>query len=229
MAGLTLALATIANFDWNDRLKLMKRFFGKTILATVICSLLAFSAAAQTKLGLVDLRKIFDNYYKTKQASVSLKEEVADLEKQLKEMADDLKKGEDDWKKLLDKSNDQAIAAEEREKNKQAAQKKLVELRDMEQTATQFQRSSKARLDEKNRRKREAILEEIREVVNAKAKAGGYTMVFDSAASSVNDTPVIMYNNGENDLTETVLSQLNAGAPPLTPTADEKPKAAERK
>jgi len=207
----------------------MKRFFGKTLLPLVICSVLTFSVHAETKMGLIDLRKIFDNYYKTKQATATLKEEVADLEKQMKEMADDLKKGEDDWKKLLDKSNDQAVTAEEREKNKQAAQKKLVELRDMEQSATQFQRSAKARLDEKNRRKREAILEEIREVVNVKAKAAGYTMVFDSAASSINDTPVIMYNNGENDLTETVLSQLNAGAPPVSPTTEEKPKVEEKK
>lgn len=202
----------------------MKRLFRKTLLAAMICSLFAFSVHAEPKIGLIDLRKVFDEYYKTKQATVSLKEEVADLEKQIKEMVDDLKKGEDDWKKLLDKSNDQAIAAEEREKNKQAAQKKLVELKDIEQTVTQFQRSSKVKLEERNRIKRDSILKEIREVVNARAKSAGYSMVLDSAASSINDTPVIMYNNGENDLTESILSQLNAAAPP-----SEAPKVGETK
>jgi outer membrane protein len=207
----------------------MKNKFGKLFLAGAATFLLASSVQAQTKIGLIDLRKVFDEYYKTKQATVSLKSEVADLEKQIKEMVDDLKKGEDDWKKLLDKSNDQAIAAEERDKNKQAAQKKLVELKDLEQTVSQFQRSSKARLDEKNRRKRDAILEEIRNVVNTKAKAAGYTMVLDSAASSINDTPVIMYNNGENDITESILAQLNVGAPPVTATPDEKPAKVDEK
>jgi outer membrane protein len=206
----------------------MKRFFGKTILAAVICSMLAFSARAETKIGLIDLRAVFDKYYKTKQADANLKEEAADLEKQRKEMVDDFKKGEDEWKKLLDKSNDQAIAAEEREKNKDAANKKLAELKDMEQTVGQFERSSRAKLAEKQRRRRDDILDEIREVVNTKAKAAGYTIVIDSAASSINDTPVVMYNNGENDLTETVLSQLNAAAP-VSSTTNAAPKVEEKK
>lgn len=206
----------------------MKRFIGKTLLAAIICALFAISTQAQSKIGLIDLRKVFDEYYKTQQATVSLKSEVADLEKQIKEMVEDLKKGEDDWKKLLDKSNDQAIAAEEREKNKQAAQKKLVELKDIEQTVTQFQRSSKVKLEERNRIKRDSILKEIREVVNTRAKAAGYSMVIDSAASSINDTPVVMFSNGENDLTESILTQLNAAAPPLT-APGEKPAKVEGK
>jgi len=202
----------------------MKRLVKKTLLIATIASLFVCSAQAQGKVGIIDLRKVFDEYYKTKQATASLKVEVADLDKQIKDMTDDLKKGEEEWKKLLDKSNDQAITAEEREKNKQAAQKKLVELKDLEQTATQFQRSNKARLDERNRRKRDAILQEIRDVVNAKAKAAGYSMVIDTAASSINDTPIVMYNNGENDVTESVLSQLNAAAPP-----EEKPAKTDEK
>ncbi len=185
-------------------------------------------ANAETKLGLIDLRKVFDNYYKTKQADANLKDEAGDLEKQIKEMVEDFKKGEESWKKLLDKANDQAISAEERATSKQAAEKKLVELKGLEQTVAQFQRSSKATLTEKQRRKRDAILVEIREVVNQKAKSGGYSLVIDSAASSINDTPVVMFTDGKDDLTESVLTQLNASAPPLSKT-DAKPKVEEKK
>ena len=183
---------------------------------TQVCAL----PANKCDRSLIDLRKVFDNYYKTKQADANLKDEAADLEKQRKGMIEEYKKGEDEWKKLLDKSNDQAIAAEERDKNKQAANKKLAELKDMEQTVAQFERSSRAKLSEKQRRKRDSILEEIKEVVNTKAKTAGYTMVVDSASSSLNDTPVVMYNNGENDLTESILTQLNARAPPVSSSSD---------
>jgi Skp family chaperone for outer membrane proteins len=50
--------------------------------------------------------------------------------------------------------------------------------------------------------------------VNAKAKAAGYSLVFDTASESFNKTPVVVYANGENDLTTNVLAQLNANAPP---------------
>ena len=53
-------------------------------------------------------------------------------------------------------------------------------------------------------------------------------MVIDVAASSINDTPVVMYNNGDNDLTEMVLNQLNASAPPLSKT-EEAPKTDAKK
>src|SRR5690606_8675664 len=103
--------------------------------------------------------------------------------------------GEEEWKKMLDKANDQAVSSEERATSKQAAEKKSVELKGLEQTVASFQRSSKATLTEKQRRKRDAILVEIREAVNQKAKSGGFTLVLDSAASSINDTPIVMYNN----------------------------------
>jgi len=42
-------------------------------------------------------------------------------------------------------------------------------------------------------------------------------------AESANNTPVVLYSNNENDITEAVLSQLNAGAPAETPkTAEQK-------
>jgi Skp family chaperone for outer membrane proteins len=101
----------------------MKRIFRKTLAAIAVCSLLACPAHAQTKIGVIDLRKVFDKYYKTMQADATLKDEATDLEKQRKELVDDFKRGETEWKKLLDKSNDQAITAEERSKSKQAAEK----------------------------------------------------------------------------------------------------------
>ncbi len=64
---------------------------------------------------------------------------------------------------------------------------------------------------------RDSIVEEIRITVNGKAKAAGYALVFDTLAESANGTPVVLYSNNENDLTEAILSQLNAGAPAETP------------
>lgn len=208
----------------------MKHLFTKLLsVALLVAVLTAATAQAETKIGLIDLRKVFDNYYKTKQADANLKDEASDLEKQIKEMVDDFKKGEDDWKKLLDKSNDQAVSSEERANSKKNADKKLAELKELEQTVAQFQRSSKAKLTEKQRRKRDAILQEIRDAVNQKAKTAGYTLVIDSAAASINDTPVVMYNNGENDLTEQILNQLNASAPPLSKSVEDKAPAASDK
>ena len=67
---------------------------------------------------------------------------------------------------------------------------------------------------------REKILGAIRDIINAKAKATGYSLVIDVAAESVNQTPVVMYNNGDNDITGAVLKELNASAP-IIPKSEE--------
>src|SRR5215213_8667779 len=109
----------------------------KTLLALSLIPFLTLGAQAQTKIGLIDLRKVFDSYYKTKQADAILKDEMNELAKQREEMITSLKKGEEEWKKLLEKSNDQSLSADERAKSKQTAEKKLIGLREDEQTLQQ--------------------------------------------------------------------------------------------
>jgi outer membrane protein len=95
----------------------------KTILILAACMAMAVSveAAEGQKIATVDLRKVFDNYWRTKQADASLKEQAADLEKESKMMMDQFRKGEGNYKKLLDGANDQALSAAEREKRKKEA------------------------------------------------------------------------------------------------------------
>jgi len=171
------------------------------------------SALAQGKLAVIDLQKVFDGYYKTKAADALIKDRASDLEKQKKGLLDQYQKATDDYKKALDDANNQAVSADEREKRKKSAEANLLEIKRMEDQINQFDRSARTTLDEQLRRMRENILEEIRTVVNAKAKSGSFSMVLDTAAESFNKTPIVLYHNGENDLTTNVLNQLNATEP----------------
>jgi outer membrane protein len=182
------------------------------------------TAYAQPKIATVDLRKIFEGYYKTKQADSQLRERGADAEKQYKSMLDDYTKANDEYKKLVESANDQAVSGEQRDKRKKAAEAKVLELNEIEKTLTQFQREKKATFEEQKKRMRDQIVREIREVINNRAKAGNYTMVLDLSAESINNAPFILYSVGQNDLTEEILSQMNIGAPAGVLDADLKDK-----
>ncbi len=180
---------------------------------TLLAAILTVSANADTKLAIIDLKKVFDGYFKTKLADTQLKERATDAEKVMKGLGDDFQKTNEEYKKLVDSSNDQAVSADERDKRKKAAEGKLVELQEIDKSVTQFRRQTQSTLDEQKRRMRDNILKEIREIVTAQAKAGAFTAVIDIAADSVNQTPVLLYTNGENDITTTVLTALNEKAP----------------
>jgi outer membrane protein len=200
-------------------------------LAVAACVAMALFAAplraADAKIGLVDLKKVFDGYYKTKQADTQLKERVADSEKVMKGMIDDYTKAKDDYKKLVDGSNDQAVSADEREKRKKGAEQKLSELQEIERSVQQFRNTTQTALEEQKRRMREEILTYLKGVIASHAKKGNYTHIFDTAAESRNETQFLLYTTGQGDITDDVLTEINANAPADTakvePKSDAKP------
>ena len=180
-------------------------------------------AQAQSKIATISLQKVFDGYWKTKQADAQLKERAAEFDKQNKGFLDDYKKANEDYKKALDSANDQAVSAAEREKRKKAAEAKLLESQDIEKQIMQFGQSARSQLGDTQRNMRQKILDEIKEIIDTKAKASGYFLVVDTAAQSANQTPIILYTNGDNDLSDDVLKELNSKAPvDLLKTPDEK-------
>jgi outer membrane protein len=176
-------------------------------LTAVLVSAMAFSAEAQTKLATVDMKKIFSNYWKTTKATAALESRKSELRKELKDMADGLEKKQADYKQLLDQANDQAISADERDKRKQAAADTLKEINSTKTTLEQFQRQAEAQLADESQRMSGNLVVEIQKAVADKAKAGGYTAVLNSASSEA-----VIYVSPDTDITEAVLSQLNAGA-----------------
>jgi outer membrane protein len=196
----------------------------KTIMRRVLPGLLLLGCliqpvlGQQNKVGTIDLRKVFDNYYKRQQAEAALKEHGSELDKENKAYFDDYNKTKEDYGKLVAAANDQTLSSQEREKRKTEADAKLADLKSSENTIRTFQDNAREQLDTQKKRMRDTILGEIRSAIAAKAKAAGYTMVIDIASESMNSTPVVLYTNGENDITDAILTQLNAGAPPPTDT-----------
>ena len=69
---------------------------------------------------------------------------------------------------------------------------------------------------------REEILSYLKGVIASHAKKGNYTHVFDTAAESRNETPILLYTTGLGDFTEDVLTEINSNAPAETAKADPK-------
>jgi outer membrane protein len=201
---------------------LMKRLAG--IAAALM---FAVAAQAQSKMAVVDLKKVFDGYWRTKQADTQLKERAGDLEKARNGMVEDYKKANEDFKKMLDGLNDPAASAEEKDKRKKDAEKKQLEVRELEQSIRTFDENSRKTIVEMQKRMRESVLRDIRGVVEEKAKVAGYQAVLDTAAESINQTPVVVYTSllgGSDDLSDGVLKALNANAPADAVKKDEEKK-----
>jgi Skp family chaperone for outer membrane proteins len=123
-------------------------------------------------------------------------------------MSEGLKKAQADYQQLLDEINDQAISNDERDKRKLAATTKAKEIATTRTSLEQFQRQAEAQLSDESQRMSGNLVTEIQKAVADKAKLGGYTVVINSAFSEA-----FVYVSPDADITESVLAQLNAGAP----------------
>jgi Skp family chaperone for outer membrane proteins len=199
----------------------MKNLLTKIIPVFLLFSLLSGSAVAQGKFATVDLKKLFEKYYKKQQAQAVIDDKKADLEKEIKGMLSEYDKTNGVYQKLLGDAQDPVLSAEEREKRKKSAEQAFKQLKELEDAIRKFQRTAESNLDEQRTRLIDNIVTEIRTVVTAKAKAAGYGIVLDTSATSFNRTPMVLYSDNQNDITEAILAELNRGAPADLPKGDE--------
>jgi outer membrane protein len=197
--------------------------------ALAVACLLPGTALAQTRVATVDVQKVFDKYWKTDQAIAALRDRADEIKKSHDDLVDAWKKAKIDYQKLLENANDQAVSSEERERRNRAAESKLSDIKKAEDEINQFDRQANATLGEQRARMRKNILDEIKLAITSKAKSGGYAVVIDSGAQTyVADpsgpyySPTLLYSSDESDLTDSVISQLNAGAPVDLPGSDQK-------
>ena len=86
----------------------------------------------------------------------------------------------------------------------QAEEKKLQE----------FQADREKFLNEQQVRSRNAIVEDIQKVIDAKAKAAGYDIIFDKSGQSLNAVGTVVFSKEQFDFTQEVITELNSSTPP---------------
>jgi outer membrane protein len=197
----------------------------KTTLTFALPLLLAVAAGAQTgssnRIATVDLKKVFDRYYKLDQARKAFEKEEADMEKDLKNMATDVAKAQDAYKTLRDAEDDTMISDSEKAARKAKADAKQDELKSYQSDFASYEQQAKDKLGLDQQHMMDLLMQDIQTAINAKAKATGFSLVVDTSARVSNgaNTAVVLFSSGENDITDEIIKQLNAAAPPPSPDA----------
>lgn len=192
-------------------------YFSLAKMASMILAAALFAATATAqepvKIATIDLLKAFDSYWKTKLSNDQLKERGADFDKARIGMIDDLNLLREDYNRLNVSIQDQANSEEKRADDQKKAQVKLAEYKRLEQQIIEYNKNAQKTLADQTQRLRKGRLEEIQEIVSAKAKELGYDWVIDSSQDvMLPRTPTVLYTNGKNDITALVMGLLNETA-----------------
>ncbi|MFA4945635.1 MAG: OmpH family outer membrane protein [Lentisphaeria bacterium] len=163
------------------------------------------------KVAYVDMELLFQGYYKTAQFDASFKrqkqlyegsvaEGVAQLEKERKELAE-----------LKEKAINIALSDEARLQARNDAQDLEGRIRQKERELRDFFQSKDKELNRKYLELRNEIVREISEFVRTQARKGRYEALFDVSGLTRNFIPAVVYHDDRQDITRTLLAELNRG------------------
>jgi outer membrane protein len=167
---------------------------GSVVLAAAIAAFTwttgGAAAAEAAKIGTVNIAKIFDGYQKTKQSDAVLEKKGKQKEAEYEGRLGELRK----LREGLELLNDQSRQAKEREIEEKADALK------------RFRGNTAEDLRRERNQIAQGLLSEIQQGVQQYAKANGFTLIIDERA--------VLYGQETIDVTDEVLTQLNAAVKP---------------
>lgn len=188
----------------------------KYLVPIFLClSVVSRALPADLKVGLVDLRKAFAEYYKSKDASTTLQSHVSEAKEQINERFAKYKALMDEIQKLDKERTDPVLSGEARNKKDADFRNKAQELRSLEQDINEFKGRRQAQIDEEQRQQAKGIYDEIVKVVNDKAALAGFDLVLDKSNVGIGGVPFLVYSKtgAVIDFTSEVIVELNKNAP----------------
>src|SRR5215472_3313303 len=124
----------------------MKNWLRRYIPVLLLLLIASGPAMAQGKIATVDMKKIFERYWKKKAAEDRLKSQQADMEKEEKNMKDEFNQLKEEYNTLNNSTADSNISPEERDKRKKAAEEKFKKMGDLDGAFKQYHASAQTRL-----------------------------------------------------------------------------------
>ena len=183
------------------------------MLFLTVCLNLGYTLNAATAIGVISLEKVYNGYWRTDVENKKLKSKQEEALDRIKKLEESLRKEGTVLGNMIKAMQDPRLAAAERSNRQQQVQAKQKELQQMQDAIQGFRERTRKDLELDMRKEREQIMEEIQQIVTAEAKKRKLNLVLDEAARSAAIAPIVIFTDGENDLTEEVLRQLNLSDP----------------
>jgi outer membrane protein len=205
-----------------------------TVAAATLAIASASAQEAKMKVATVDMATLFTEFYQTNIAQQEINVERARIQKDNNEKLTTIRQIESDIRTLKQQSEDPTLSDQKKAQVYKEYQAKYQEGIQLDKERREFFSRKDKALNEKMVQRMRGILDEIRKLVEERAKAENYDFVFDKSGMSTSQVPLVLYSKDATDITPSLLKDLNKNAPAGstaaegTPTPDEalKPKDA---
>jgi outer membrane protein len=190
------------------------RILKQIYLSFVICSMAMTSAVAdKPQIGVVDIQRLFKEYYRTEEAQKQFNQDYAAIQKTVNQQLEQINEMVLQLKSLNDRLKDENL--DENARYKCAQEFKLIDKKRQALLAEmkQVEFENKKRVVRRKAASLQGIMSEIRGKVISFADKQKYDFVFDESGKNTNQISFFIYLKDATDITSEMLKELNDSAP----------------
>ena len=185
----------------------MKKFF--MVFLFLLCAVLY---AAESKIAVVDLEKVFREYYKSKIAEDTIRRQAGIYRDYMNKLANELKAAQETAENARADALNIGLSSAERAKAEKRASE-AMRLVSEKRVAIELYRSGRTKdMQKLEADKREEIMNDIKAELRKRAASGGYSYVFDCSGKTTNGQGALLIYPESHNITAEVISNLNRGA-----------------
>ncbi len=194
----------------------------KGVIGFLVVTMAVFSVAARAadqKIVSVQIKKVFEEYWKSKQLKDFMERKGEETQAELAELDKNRKTLIEEYRKAKMAESSPILTPAAREKKAQEAnairQNVVMLERKMKQKQTEFRRLSET--------ERGVILKELMKLLATFSKKSGYSFAVDASAAAASRPAPVLYAAAETDITEAFLAEINKGHEIKKKTPEKKP------
>jgi outer membrane protein len=172
---------------------------------------LSITSSVNAKTGFVNLRELFEGFYKTELAQDQINQQVEEVSFERELRLEDISQIREEIENLRSESRDEKLSEEARKNKRLQLEDRLIEMQEVQKELRDFETLRKKQIDEQNKRMQKGLLDEIQAEIIKYGDENGYDVIIDRSAKSSLGTEIVLFVGLRSDVTAFILQRLNKG------------------
>ena len=172
---------------------------------------LTITSSVYAKTGFVNLRELFEGFYKTELAQDQINQQIEEVSFERELRLEDISQIREEIENLRSESRDEKLSEEARKNKRLQLEDRLIEMQTVQKELRDFETLRKKQIDEQNKRMQKGLLDEIQAEIIKYGDEKGYNVIIDRSAKSSLGTEIVLFVGLRSDVTAFILERLNKG------------------
>ena len=172
---------------------------------------LSITSSVYAKTGFVNLRELFEGFYKTELAQDQINQQIEEVSFERELRLEDISQIREEIENLRSESRDEKLSEEARKNKRLQLEDRLIEMQTVQKELRDFETLRKKQIDEQNKRMQKGLLDEIQAEIIKYGDENGYDVIIDRSAKSSLGTEIVLFVGLRSDVTVFILERLNKG------------------